>query len=125
MLMADWKRLISELAKCHCSAVQFTGGEVLLVEEQLLDLIPIAEDKGIKVEVFTNLNRLTKRIAWFFKRHNVRVATSLYAPNEQLHDSITTVKGSFATLAKSIRELVSEDIAVRIGIGEDSHCSHR
>jgi len=107
---------ISELAELGCSAVQFTGGEALLMEDQLLDLIPVAEEKGIRVEIFTNLTLLTTRIAKFFKQHNVRVATSLYAPDEKLHDSITTVKGSFARTVGSIRELVSEDIPLRIGI---------
>jgi len=45
--------LISELAELGCSAVQFTGGEALLMEDQLLDLIP--EEKGIRVEIFTTL----------------------------------------------------------------------
>lgn len=109
-------RLISELAELGCSAVQLTGGEALLMEEQLLDLVVIAKGNGIKVEVFTNLTLLTTTIAKFFKEHDVQVGTSLYASNEQLHDSITRVKGSFARTVQSIRELVSGDITVRIGI---------
>lgn len=102
VLMEAWEHLIWELAELGCSQVQFTGGEALLMEDQLLDLIPVAEEKGIRVEVFANLTLLTTRIAKLFKKHNVRVATSLYAPDEKLHDSITTVKGSFAGTVGSI-----------------------
>ena len=116
VLSQGFGHLISQLAELGCSAVQFTGGEALLMEDQLLDLIPVAEENGIRVEVFTNLTLLTTRIAKFFKQHNVRVATSLYAPDEKLHDSITSVKGSFARTVGSIRELVSKDITLRIGI---------
>ncbi|MCL0056480.1 radical SAM protein [Dehalococcoidia bacterium] len=116
VLSQGFGHLISQLAELGCSAVQFTGGEALLMEDQLLDLIPVAEENGIRVEVFTNLTLLTTRIAKFFKQHNVRVATSLYAPDEKLHDSITRVKGSFARTVGSIRELVSEDITLRIGV---------
>ncbi|MCL0078067.1 radical SAM protein [Dehalococcoidia bacterium] len=116
MSREDFGRLISELAALGCSAILFTGGEALLMEDQLLDLIRVAEEKGIIVEVFTNLTLLTTRITKFFKQHKVRVATSLYAPDEKLHDSITTVKGSFARTVESIRQLVSEDIPLRIGV---------
>ncbi|HBR10188.1 TPA: hypothetical protein DD712_02915 [Candidatus Acetothermia bacterium] len=116
VLSQGFRHLISQLAELGCSAVQFTGGEALLMEDQLLDLIPACEEKGIRVEVFTNLTLFTSRIAKFFKQHNVRVATSLYAPDDKLHDSITTVKGSFARTVGSIRELVSEDIPLRIGV---------
>ena len=125
LLTEAWEHLICELAELGCSAVQFTGGEALLMEDQLLDLIPVAEEKGIEVEVFTNLTLLTPRIAKFFKQHNVRVATSLYAPDDKLHDSITTVKGSFARTVESIEELVSEGIPLRIGIvalSENENC---
>ena len=44
------------------------------------------------------------------------MAASLYASKEQLHDSITTVKGSFARTVEGIRELVSADIPLRIGV---------
>jgi radical SAM protein with 4Fe4S-binding SPASM domain len=116
VLTEDLRCLIYELAELGCSAVQFTGGEALLREDQLLNLIPVAKEKGIQVEVFTNLTLLTTRIANFFKQHNVGVGTSLYAPDDKLHDSITTVKGSFARTVESIRKLVSEDIPLRIEI---------
>lgn len=86
------------------------------MQDQLLDLILITEENGIKVEVFTDLTLLTKGIANLFKQHNARVATSLYASKEQLYDSITTVKGSFAGTVEGIRELVSADIPLRIGV---------
>ncbi|MBT9149407.1 MAG: radical SAM protein [Dehalococcoidia bacterium] len=116
MLTEDFRHLILEVAGLGCSAIQFTGGEALLRQDQLLDLILIAEEKGIEVEVFTNLTLLTKGIVNFFKQHNVRVGTSLYASNQQLHDSITRVKGSFVRTIESIRELVSADIPLRVGI---------
>jgi radical SAM protein with 4Fe4S-binding SPASM domain len=115
-LSEGFRHVISELAELGCSRIQFTGGEPLLLGDQLLDFISLAEQKGFQVMVFTNLTLLTTRVAKFFKQHNVRVRTSLYAPDEELHDSITTVKGSFARTVRSIRGLVSETVPVMIGI---------
>jgi radical SAM protein with 4Fe4S-binding SPASM domain len=108
--------LLYELAELGCSQLQLTGGEALLREDQLLDLIPVAEEKGIQAEVFTNLTLLTTRTAKFFKEHNVWVGTSLYAPDDKVHDSITRVNGSFARTVEGIRKLMSEGIRLRIEI---------
>jgi len=118
ILSQSFRRLISELAELGCSRAQFTGGEPLLLGDQLLDFILQAEQKGIQVMVFTNLTLLTTRIAKFFKQHNVEVGTSLYASDQELHDSITGVKGSFAETVRGIRELVSEAVPLMVGIIE-------
>jgi len=114
--MDEWGYLTSELGRLGCSMIQLTGGEALMMN-QLTDLILTSRDNGIEtIEVFSNLTLLTGGLLEFFSRQRVMIATSLYGPSPQIHDSITRVRGSFQTTVRSIQQLVANGVSLRIGI---------
>ncbi len=110
-----WKRLIREAAKLNCRGIGFTGGEPLLVKESLFDLIRYTREAGIpRIGVSTNATLVTAEVANFFAEYNVEVAASLYAANEQVHDSITTVQGSCRKTVDNLLRLKAKGIPIQI-----------
>lgn len=112
---ADYERLIGEGFALGYREIQFIGGEPTL-NADLLHFIRRASDTGYTyIEVFTNLMRLTPAMLEHFRRYRVRVATSVYAADEQTHDAVTRVRGSFKRTTRNLQRLVDAGIAVRAG----------
>ena len=61
MTAADWRRVIDQLAELGMPLVQFIGGEPTLHRE-LGDLVGHALDRGLEVEVYSNLVSVPSRL---------------------------------------------------------------
>src|SRR5579864_6380253 len=86
LLQDDYECLIADAAQIGCRQIQFIGGEPTL-NRALPHLIAAAQGKGYEfVEVFTNLTRLDNDLLECFKEYGVHVATSVYAPADEIHD---------------------------------------
>lgn len=114
--MEGWRQLIHDAALLGCRRVLFTGGEPLLVRELLLELIPYACEAGLHCTCATNATLITSEIRDLFCRFDVRVAVSLYGPNEQVHDRITQVVGSFGATVANVLNLRMRNVLVGVAM---------
>ena len=88
MTAADWRRLIREAAALGVKTVQFFGGEPTLYPH-LAELVGLALDLGLTVEVYTNLVHLDAAAQGGVLRPGLSLATSLYTDDEGEHERIT------------------------------------
>mgnify|MGYP001772671612 CR=1 FL=1 len=112
----DWKQQVGDAATLGCSEIMFTGGEPLVAKGLLWGLITYAAEKGLHITVVTNATLVTRDVIDLFCTFGVRVATSLYGPNEQVHDGITQSPGSFRKLVNNVLDLVTRGVPVGIAM---------
>ncbi len=110
----DWRRVLDEAVDLGVGGVQFIGGEPTL-HPDLATLILHALARGLAVEVYSNLVRVTDSLWTVFDRPSVRLATSYYSPDASQHDAITDRRSHARTLA-NIREALRRGIPLRVGL---------
>lgn len=114
----QYRQLITDAYGVGCRQIQFIGGEPTL-NADLPSFIQLCSDLGYTfIEVFTNLTRLSDDLLLCFKRNKVHVATSVYASVPGIHDTVTSVPGSFSRTVRNILTLSKAEIPVRVGIIE-------
>lgn len=115
---AQYRQVIFNAYEKGCREIQFIGGEPTL-NPDLPALIELCLDLGYAfIEVFTNLTRLSDELLTCFKKNGVQVATSVYASDAEIHDSITHLAGSFSHTIRNIHRLSEAGIPIRAGIIE-------
>jgi hypothetical protein len=114
MVTSDWMRVIDQACDLGVSLVQFIGGEPTL-QPNLGALVRHGLDRRTRVEVYTNLVRVTGTLWRLFEHEGVRLATSYYSPDAREHDSITARNSHHRTLA-NIAEAVRRGIPLRAGV---------
>ena len=118
----NWRRAITEAYQIGCRRVQFIGGEPFLKRKLLRDLIPTAFSIGYaSLEVSTNGTLVSKRDLAFLKAHNVSLAISFYSYRGQVHDLITTKKGSWKKTLTLIQLALKMDIPFRVAVVKMKH----
>ncbi|WP_131765624.1 radical SAM protein [Candidatus Protofrankia californiensis] len=116
MTASDWIRLIEDAAEHGIEMVQFIGGEPT-VHPAFPDLVTHALAVGLRVEMFTNLYRVTPTLWDLFSRQpGVQLATSYYSDDPTQHDAITGRSGSHTRTRENIAEAVRRKIPLRVGI---------
>ena len=94
--------------------VVFSGGEPML-HPHFCEFLKRAKDLDFNVTVLSNLTHLTDDIIANLKyKHVACVNVSLYSMKPEVHDAITTVKGSFEKTKNNILRLIENNIAVQI-----------
>ncbi len=112
-----WERVIIEAAEMGCKSLQFIGGEPT-VYPFLNQLIRLATELEMGVEVYTNLVSM-KEVHWeTFKSCNVRVATSFYSCHSDVHERITNGKQSFHKTVGNIQQAIQLGLPLRVGLIE-------
>ena len=115
MTLADWRHVVDDTSALGIPAVQFIGGEPTR-STALLPLISHALDRGLEVEVYSNLTHV-RRLLWdAFQRDGVRLATSYYSDQAEEHDRITGGRGSHQRTGQNILEALRRGIRLRVGI---------
>jgi radical SAM protein with 4Fe4S-binding SPASM domain len=102
----QWKSAIDQLVEMGICAITFSGGEPLLYEG-IFELILHAFRKGCQVRLFSNATHIhTIEVAEKLKASGLcYLETSLYGADIEIHDSITTVPGSFQKTLQAIHWL--------------------
>ena len=120
----DIKKLLEQI-RCipdDTKHITITGGEPGLLKENLLKLLEECKKYLPNTEfliltngrVFSNTdftNKLEESIP-----NNTRIAIPIYADNEDMHDEITRVKGSFRQAVVGIKKLIEKNIDVEIRV---------
>jgi len=108
------KSLIDEFADMGGLHVTLSGGEVFL-HKDIIPIIQYCRDKDLMISILSNLIALKDEQIPIIKEVNVSlIQTSLYSMDPDIHDFITTVKGSQVKTKAAIEKLVAADIPVQI-----------
>lgn len=115
MGLIDWLRVLDQARDMGINFVQFIGGEPTM-HPDLSALIDAASERGMIVEVYTNLVSVSEQLWTCFAEHQVRLATSVYGSEAEEHDSVTTRRGSFSRTVSNLERAQSLGLAVRTGV---------
>ncbi|MGH3823632.1 MAG: radical SAM protein [Pseudonocardiaceae bacterium] len=117
---ADWLRVIDEGVALGVSAVQFIGGEPTF-HPDLMTLVRHAVNRGLRVEIFSNLVHVRPVLWEMFSLPGVSLATSYYSDESDQHEAITGRRGSHAKTRANIAEAVKRTISLRVGVIDLEH----
>jgi radical SAM protein with 4Fe4S-binding SPASM domain len=109
-----WLELLEEARSEGATGVQLIGGEPLIYPNWRDLVEKAAALKYEYIEIFTNATLVRENDIAFFKSHNVRVATTIYADNAAIHDAVTKNPGSFERTLAAARSIVAAGIPLRI-----------
>lgn len=94
--------------------VTLSGGEALL-NKDIVKMLRYCREKDLMISLLTNLTYMRDDLVPILKEVNVSlVQVSLYSMDPAIHDTITTVKGSFAKTKAAIEKLHEADVPVQI-----------
>ncbi len=114
--LSEWKRVLSEAHGLGCRQVQFTGGEALL-SPHLPALVETAKRIGYEfLEIFTNATKIGEEEVRLFRKHGVFLAVSVYSNQEEIHDSITGIPGSFRATEEALKQLKRAGVPFRVAV---------
>jgi MoaA/NifB/PqqE/SkfB family radical SAM enzyme len=105
--LADWKRLVDEIAGQNLKSVLLRGGEVFLYPD-ILPLLEYIRGKDMFVSIDTNGTRLAQFAPDLVRIGNLHLTVSVDGP-EQIHDSVRGVKGTFQKLREGLARLAEEE----------------
>lgn len=108
------KVILDEFSEMGGLSVTLSGGEAFL-HKDLIEIVKYCRLKDLKITILSNLLSLKDEQITELKRMNVSlIQVSLYSMDPEIHDFITTVKGSFAKTKDAIEKLVRADVPVQI-----------
>lgn len=114
MPTAKVKSILDEFAEMGGIHVTLSGGEAFL-HKDLIEIVQYCREKDLKISILSNLISLKDDQLPILKASNLSlIQVSLYSMDPVIHDSITTVKGSFEKTKDAIEKLVAADIPVQI-----------
>lgn len=106
--------IIDEYYEMGGLAVTLSGGEVFL-HKNIMEIIDYCRQKDMMITILSNLLNLKDWQIPLLKDSNISLLqTSLYSMDADIHDTITTVKGSHAKTKMAIEKLVAADIPIQI-----------
>lgn len=107
-------KVLDEFADMGGIHVTLSGGEAFL-HKDLIKICEYCREKDLKISILSNLIALKDEDIPRLKAVNLSlIQVSLYSMNAEVHDMITTVKGSFHKTKNAIEKLVAADIPVQI-----------
>lgn len=108
------KSILDEFAAMGGIYVTLSGGEAFL-HKDLIEIARYCRKKDLKISILSNLISLKDEQIAALKEINLSlIQVSLYSMDPEIHDYITTVKGSFEKTKASIEKLVAADIPLQI-----------
>jgi radical SAM protein with 4Fe4S-binding SPASM domain len=104
--------LLDQLAEAGGFFLTLTGGDVF-TRDDFFDIAFYAKKRHFAIRIFTNGTLIDKSAADRLAELNpLSVEFSLYGTNSDVHDGITTVKGSFEKLRRTIDLLKKRNITI-------------
>ena len=103
MTLADWKRVIDEVAEHQIGSVLLRGGEVFLYPS-IIELLDYIHGKGMFISIDTNGTMLKDFAADIVRIGNIHMTISVDGP-EAIHDSVRGVPGCFQRIKEGLDAL--------------------
>jgi SynChlorMet cassette radical SAM/SPASM protein ScmF len=107
----DVRKAIREARPLGLRTVKLTGGEPLL-HTQFRELVSLLDGDGLKINIETNGTLIDRDLAKFLKHKEQvsHISVSLDGSDEETHEGLRGVRGSFAQALGGIRNLVEQGI---------------
>ena len=115
MTTGDWENLLASAPAAGIETVQFIGGEPTQ-HPDIERLLTHALDRGLRVQLYSNLYRITGRMWDLLGHPHATLATSYYSDDPEEHDRITQRRGSHARTLANIIEALRRGIPLKVGI---------
>lgn len=112
--LKQWEEVILQLERFKPKRIILIGGEPLLFKdiELLIEFIS-NRNKQTDIILYSNLTLLTDEVVACIIKNNVKVVTSVYSKNKEIHDKITNHIGSFDKTIAGIKKLRSKGVYVQ------------
>ncbi|HYF96270.1 MAG TPA: radical SAM protein [Symbiobacteriaceae bacterium] len=111
--LADWVRILHELADAGVLTVTLTGGEPFL-RDDIVEMASVAVQAGMNVAIDSNGWYVTPQVAEALSAlGNVSVSISVDGP-EEYHDRFRGVPGSFARAVQAVRLFSHAGVSVGV-----------
>lgn len=117
------KSIIDEAITLGVSHINLTGGECT-INKDFLKIAKYIRSKFLSFSVFTNGQKLFDDEAFFYdviSTYPSSVQISLYSMNSEIHDNLTSVKGSHYKTLNIIKKLRKYDINVAVTCTQTSY----
>jgi MoaA/NifB/PqqE/SkfB family radical SAM enzyme len=101
--LADWKRLVDEIADHGVSGILIRGGEAFLYPG-MIELLEYIRSKGMFTSIDSNGTLLKDVAADLLRIGNLHVTVSVDGP-EEIHDQVRGVKGCFQRIREGMAVL--------------------
>jgi len=106
-----YSKIVSELISNNVFSVTVTGGEPLIVIEDILPFLSQLNLAGIRISINSNLSLMTEEIILKLEEVGVSsILVSLPSGNPETNDYITQRKGSFESISKGISVVLKHKI---------------
>lgn len=105
--LADWIRLVDELAEHNLPSLLLRGGEVFLLP-YIIELLEYINTKGLFISIDTNGTQLKQFAAEIVRIGKIHLTISIDGPQE-IHDRIRGVKGTFQRITEGVAAIHSEE----------------
>lgn len=107
-------RIVDEFAEMGGLRIIFSGGELFLYKH-IKEVLSYCRQKDLMIFLQSNMTLVDDAMLDFIKEQNVfNIQVSLYSTDEQVHDSITRLRGSWQKTRTCLEKLVSRDIPALI-----------
>lgn len=109
-----FKSIIDQFAAMGGLHVTLSGGEALM-NGNILSMLRYCREKDLMISLLTNLTALKDEMIPVLKEVNLSlIQVSLYSMEPDLHDAVTTIKGSFAKSKAAIEKLHAAGVPLQI-----------
>lgn len=106
--------ILKQCREMNVLHLTISGGEPML-HGNFIEFLRLCREYEFSVNVLTNLTLLTDEILEEMKlNYLLCVQVSLYSMNQEIHDEITNVNGSFQKTKNAIIKLIKNDIPLQI-----------
>jgi MoaA/NifB/PqqE/SkfB family radical SAM enzyme len=107
LALADWKRLVDELAEHDVPGLLLRGGETFMFPE-IIELLKYIHDKGLVISIDTNGTMLKQYAADIVRIGKIHLTISMDGP-EEVHDRVRGVKGTYKRIAEGVTAIHAEE----------------
>lgn len=114
MSVEDYKYTIDFLLANEITKLQIIGGEPFVNPTILKEMLEYSVGKFELLEIFTNGTLIPNDFYDYLKKHNIRIALSVYSYNNIDHDKVTNVIGAHYKTNQTIANLKKYGIQYRI-----------
>ncbi|MEG0619097.1 MAG: radical SAM protein [Bacilli bacterium] len=106
--------IFKQLRELGCFEIEFTGGEIFY-REDTLEILKKAREMGFNVNLLTNVSLLDEnKIKSLCDMYIYKIECTIFSLNEEIHDSITGVKGSLKKAMSNIMLMKKYNMKLKI-----------